>query len=164
MEGWPPGVKQEVRRHPFRFSIGYTDFTPSMPLSKVLRTPQQGTAVLTAVLFLLNSGCMVNKVQKLTVNQVKQPNQEHLVGVTTKTGSEIGFDPPGGMINRDNIVAKVRNVPYSIALQDVQRLWVERRGVSAARTIGLTLAIAVASIGILAAVVAATKQSCPFVY
>jgi len=132
---------------------------------KILRTPQQGTAILvTAVLFFLDGGCMVNKVKKLDVSQVQQPQQEHLVGVTTKTGNEIGFDPPGGKINRDMIEAKVKNVSYSVALQDVQRLWVERRGVSAARTIGLTVGIAVVAIGTFAAIVLATKQSCPFVY
>jgi hypothetical protein len=134
-------------------------------LMTIIRTPQQSVALLvTAVLLFLNSGCMVNKVQKLTVRQVKQPNQEHLVGVTTKTGSEIGFDPPGGTINRDTIEAKVNNVPYSVAMQDVQRLWVERRGVSAPRTIGLTVGIAAVAFGTLIAVVLATKQSCPFVY
>ena len=132
---------------------------------KILRTPQQGTAiVVSAVLFFLHSGCMVNKVKKLPVSQVQQPQQEHLVGVTTKSGNEIGFDPPGGKINRDMIEAKVKKVPYSVAMQDVQRLWVERRGVSTARTIGLTVGIAAVAIGTFVAIVLATKQSCPFVY
>jgi hypothetical protein len=132
---------------------------------KILRTPQQGIAILvTAVFFFINSGCMVKKVQKLNTSQVPQPQQEHLVGVTTKTGAEIGFDPPGGTMNRDTIEAKVKNVPYSVAMQDVQRLWVERRGVSAPRTIGLTVGIAAAAFGTLVAIVLATKQSCPFVY
>ena len=136
-----------------------------MPLPKIPRTLHQGTAILlTSVLFVVNNGCMVTKVQKLSVNQVAQPQQEHLVGVTTKTGSEIGFDPPGGKVNRDNIEAKVKNVPYTVAMQDVQRLWVERRGVSAVRTIGLTVGIAAVALGTLIAVVLATKQSCPFVY
>jgi len=132
---------------------------------KIFETPRQGTALLlTAVLLFLNSACTVNKVQKLNTSQVKLPQQEHLVGVTTKTGEEIGFDPPGGTVNRDTIEAKVRSVPYTVAMQDVQRLWVERRGVSAVRTIGLTVAIVVVALGTLAAIVAATKQSCPFVY
>lgn len=131
----------------------------------IIRTHQESTAILaTAVLFLLNSGCMVNKVQKLSVSQIPQPQQEHLVGVTTKTGNEVGFDPPGGKINQDTIEAKVKNMPYSIAMQDVQRLWVERRGVSAPRTIGLTVGIAAAAFGTFVAIVLATKQSCPFVY
>jgi hypothetical protein len=130
-----------------------------------LRTPQQGTAILlTAVLLFLSSGCTVNKVQKLNVSQVPQPQQEHLVGITTKTGNEVEFDPPGGAMNRDTIDAKVKNAPYSIAMQDVQRLWVERRGVSAPRTIGLSVGIAAAAFGTLIAIVLATKQSCPFVY
>jgi len=129
------------------------------------RTPQQGTSILlTAILFFLNSGCMVNKVQKLNVSQVAQPQQEHLVGITTKTGAEVGFDLPGGTMNRETIEAKVKSVPYSIAMQDVQRLWVERRGVSAPRTIGLSVGIAAAAFGTLIAIVLATKQSCPFVY
>ena len=127
--------------------------------------PQQGIAILlTAVLFVLNSGCMVNKVQKLNVSQVPQPQQEHLVGITTKTGTEVGFDPPGGTMNRDTIEAKVKSAPYSVAMQDVQRLWVERRGVSAPRTIGLSVGIAAVAFGTFIAIVLATKQSCPFVY
>jgi hypothetical protein len=132
---------------------------------KILEIPRHGTAtLLAAVLFFLNGGCTVNKVYKLKTSQVQQPQQEHLVGVTTKTGEEIGFDPPGGKVNRDNIEAQVRSVPYTVAIQDVQRLWVERRGVSAVRTIGLTVAIVVVALGTFAAIVAATKQSCPFVY
>ena len=51
----------------------------------IIRTSQQIVALpVTAVLLFLNSGCMVNKVKKLTVNQVQQPDQEHLVGVTTR--------------------------------------------------------------------------------
>lgn len=51
----------------------------------IIRTSQQIVALpVTAVLLFLNSGCIVNKVKKLTVNQVQQPDQEHLVGVTTR--------------------------------------------------------------------------------
>jgi len=35
---------------------------------------------------------MVNKVRKLDSGKVAQPQQEHIVGVTTKAGEEIGFD------------------------------------------------------------------------
>jgi hypothetical protein len=131
----------------------------------ISRLRQLYTAILvTAILLLLDSGCMMNKVQKLDVTKIPQPQQEHLVGVTTTAGAEVGFDPPGGKITQNTIDAKVKNMPYSIAMQDVQRLWVERRGVSAPRTIGLSVAIAAAAIGTFVAVVIATKQSCPFVY
>jgi hypothetical protein len=49
-------------------------------------------------------------------------------------------------------------------MQDVQRLWIERRGVSAPRTIGLSVGIALAAFGTFILILAATKQSCPFVY
>ncbi len=120
--------------------------------------------VLSTVLLWMNTGCTVRKVKQLDTGSVAQPQQEHIVGVTTKTGQEIGFDPPGGVVNQGTIVAKVQQAPYSIALQDVQRLWVERRETSIARTVGLSLLIAAAAFGTLIAIVAATKQSCPFVY
>jgi hypothetical protein len=121
-------------------------------------------AVLSCVLVLLSAGCSANKLHKLETGKVVQPQQEHVVGVTTKSGDEIRFDPPGGLVNEKTIVAKVKQAPYTIALQDVQRLWVERRGVSAARTIGLTALIAAAALGTVFAIAIATKQSCPFVY
>jgi hypothetical protein len=128
-------------------------------------TSQQGIAlVVAAVLVCINSGCSVKKIRKLEVNQVAQPQQEHIVGITTKKGEEIGFDPPGATVNKDALEAKVRSVPYNIAIQDVQRLWVERKGISAPRTIGLTVAIVAGSLAVIAVIVAATKQSCPFVY
>ena len=128
------------------------------------RARQTTAIVLTAVLFLLASACKVGKVRKLEVSQVQQPEQERLVGITTKAGAEVSFDRPGGMINQNQIQARVKAAPYSIALADVQRLWVERRGTSASRTIGLTVLIAAAAFGTLLAVALATKQSCPFVY
>ena len=82
--------------------------------------------ILSTVLLGLDTGCTVRQVKKLDTSKVAQPQQEHIVGVTTKTGEEVGFDPPGGNVDHNTIVAKVRMVPYSIAIQDVQRLWVER--------------------------------------
>ena len=133
------------------------------PNANILRPFRQTIAVIVTAA-LLNFGCKVSKVTKLEVNQVPQPQQEHLVGVTTKAGNEVQFDPPGGIIRGDTIEANVRKAPYRVALQEVQRLWVERRVTSTARTIGLTVGIAAAALGTAVAVVAATKQSCPFVY
>jgi hypothetical protein len=116
------------------------------------------------IALLCNNGCMVNKVKKLDVSQVAQPQGEHIVGITTKSGEEVGFDPPGGRVNQNAIEAKVRKAPYSVAIADVQRLWVEQKGISAPRTIGLSVGIAVVAIIAIVAIVAATKQSCPFVY
>jgi hypothetical protein len=124
---------------------------------------QQATALVVAAVLVCVS-CTVMKVRKLDVNQVAQPQQEHIVGITTKKGDEVQFDPPGATISRDTIEAKVKKTPYTIAIPEVQRLWVERKGISAPRTIGLTVAIAVAAVATIAAVVLLTKQSCPFVY
>ncbi len=125
---------------------------------------QAVAVILSAVLLCLDTGCMVNKVRKLDPGQVPQPQQERLVGITTKTGEEIKFDPPGGSLNQNTIVAKVKQAPYSIAFADVQRLWVERREKSVARTVGLSVLIAAAVVGTIAAILVAIKQSCPFVY
>jgi len=127
--------------------------------------PRQILAViLSTVLLWMDTGCTVRHVKKLDTSTVAQPQQEHVVGVTTKSGEEVAFDPPGGIVNQTTIIAKVKQAPYSIALQDVQRLWVERRETSVARTVGLSLLIAVAAIGTIAAIILATKQSCPFIY
>jgi hypothetical protein len=130
---------------------------------KISFTVQQVIATLLAPVILCVS-CTVMKVRKLDVSQIGQPQQEHIVGITTKKGEEVRFDPPGGMVSRDAIEAKVKTTPYTIAIQDVQRLWVERKGISAPRTIGLTVAIAAAALGTIAAIILLTKQSCPFVY
>jgi hypothetical protein len=125
---------------------------------------QAVAVILSAVLLCLDTGCMVNKVRKLDPGQVPQPQQEHIVGITTKTGEEVGFDPPGANVNQTNIVGKVRQAPYSIAIADVQRLWVERRETSVARTVGLTVGIAAVALLTVFLVALATKQSCPFIY
>lgn len=130
---------------------------------KTSPTIQQVIATLLTALLLCMS-CTVMKVRKLDVNQVAQPQQEHIVGITTKKGEDVQFDPPGGVVNRDAIEAKVKNTPYTIAVQDIQRLWVERKGISAPRTVGLTVAIVAVALGTIAAVILLTKQSCPFVY
>ncbi|MGD1098635.1 MAG: hypothetical protein ABSB35_42490 [Bryobacteraceae bacterium] len=129
---------------------------------KALTLQQSVATVITAVLLCVS--CTVMKVHKLDVNQVPLPQQEHIVGITTKKGEDVQFDPPGAIVNHDAIEAKVKNASYTIAIQDVQRWWVERRGISAPRTIGLTVAIVAASIGTIAAIILLTKQSCPFVY
>ncbi len=130
-----------------------------------LRSCQQRIAiVVTAILFFFNCSCSANKVQKIDISKVAQPQSEHLVGVTTKTGGEVTFDPPGGKINGNLIEATVKSASYSVAIADVQRVWVERRGTSASRTIGLTIGIAALALGAVVAIIAATKQSCPFVY
>ncbi len=125
-------------------------------------TLQRVIALVACAAFLcVQSGCMVSKVTKLDVGQVAQPEKEIIAGVTTKAGTEVTFDAPGGAVRQGVVEGNVKKLPYSIALGDVQRVWVERRELSTARTVGLSIGIAIVAI---VGIVAATKQSCPFVY
>jgi hypothetical protein len=110
------------------------------------------------------SGCTVRKVQKIPVASVQQPEQEKIVGVTTIKGEDVSFDPPGATIAHGTLSATVKKTPYTVPLDQVQRVWLERKEKSTARTVGLIAVIAVGTVAIVAGVIAATKQSCPFVY
>jgi len=117
-----------------------------------------------ALLLLTGPGCYVRKVQQLPTADVPQPEKEKIVGVTTLKGEDIAFDPPGASIKDRTLSASVRKTPYEVSLDQVQRFWVERKELSKSRTIGLTAAVVVGTLGIIVGIVAATKQSCPFVY
>jgi hypothetical protein len=110
------------------------------------------------------SGCSVRKVQKLPVASVQQPEKEKIVGVSTIKGEEFSFDPPGASIANGTLTATIRKTPYQLPLDQVQRIWVERKEKSTARTVGLVAVVAIGTVAIVAGVILATKQSCPFVY
>jgi len=95
---------------------------------------------------------------------VTQPETEKIVGITTIKGEEVSFDPPGASVKDKTLYAFVKKTPYEVPLNQVQRLWVERKELSKSRTIGLVAAVAVGTLAIIVGVAAATKQSCPFVY
>ncbi|HUI55368.1 MAG TPA: hypothetical protein VLY04_10375 [Bryobacteraceae bacterium] len=116
-----------------------------------------------ALLF-ATTNCHTKKIAKIDVAQAPSVAHDRLVGVTTKDGQDVRFDEPGGVIAGDQVTANVNRTAYSIPLSQVQRLWVERRGISTVRTIGLAVGIAMAAVGTLAIIVALTKESCPFVY
>ncbi len=119
-----------------------------------------------AVLALLiqMSGCSVRKVQRVKASDLQNPAIEKIVGVTTKTGEEISFNPPGAVVRDNKLEASVNNKPYSISMDQIERFWVERREHSTIRTVGLTVGLVVGAIGVVAIIIAATKESCPFVY
>ena len=125
--------------------------------------PKRTIAMVLAVLLSL-SGCSVRKVHKMPIASVPQPDKETVVGVTTIKGEDVSFDPPGATIKDGKVSASVKKAPYEVPLDQVQRIWVERKEISKGRTIGLVAAVAVGTIAIVAGVIAATKQSCPFVY
>jgi hypothetical protein len=110
------------------------------------------------------SGCSVRKVQKVPFASVTPSEKEAVVGVTTLKAEEISFDPPGGSIKDGIVSGLVKKSPYEIPVDQVQRVWVERKEISKSRTIGLIAVIAVGTVALIAGIAAATKQSCPFVY
>ena len=125
--------------------------------------PKRTIAMVLAVLLSL-SGCHVQKVQKLPTATVPQPEKEKIVGVTTVKGEEVSFDPPGASVADGKVSGTVKKTPYELPLDQVQRLWVERKELSQARTIGLVAAVVVGVAVLIVGIVAATKNSCPFVY
>jgi hypothetical protein len=125
--------------------------------------PKRTIAVILVGLLTL-SGCSVRKVQKLPIATVTQPDKEKIVGITTIKGEEVAFDPPGASIANGTLTGAVKKTPYAVRLDQIQRVWVERREKSTARTVGLVAVVAIGAIAIVVGVIAATKQSCPFVY
>ena len=126
--------------------------------------PKQAMAMLLAVLLFLGPGCYNRKVQRVPPADVPRPETEKIVGVTTIKGEDVSFDRSGATITNGTLHASVHKAPYELPLDQVQRLWVERKELSKGRTIGLVAAVVVGTLGIIVGIVAATKQSCPFVY
>ncbi len=115
-------------------------------------------------LFLQMTACTVKKTTRVEAPKVTNPASEKIVGVTTKTGEDVRFDPPGALVRDTHLEANVNSKPYQISIDHVDRFWIEHTEKSTARTVGLVAGIAVGTIAVTAAVIAATKESCPFVY
>ena len=80
------------------------------------------------------------------------------------TGEQVTLDLPGGSLVDGVVHGFVAKAPYEKPIADIQRLWVSHDTISTGRTIGLVAAITVGTLVAFVAIVAATKQSCPFVY
>lgn len=104
--------------------------------------------------------CKVKKTVRLDPSEVKEPGKEKIVGITTADGQDVRFDSNGATLSGNTLQASVKGAPYQITLDRVQRFWVERKGVSTARTIGLIAGVFVGTV----AIALAAKQSCPFIY
>jgi len=126
--------------------------------------PKRTIAMVLAVLLSVGPGCYNRKIQKVTTADVPQPEKEKIVGITTIKGEDVSFDKPGASIKDGTLRASVNKTAYEIPLDQVQRFWVERKELAKGRTIGLTAAVVVGTLAIIVGVVAATKQSCPFIY
>src|SRR5262245_23902995 len=121
-------------------------------------------AALIFTLLIPLADCKVTKTVRLDPSEVKEPEKERIVGVTTADGKDVRFDPSGATLRGGAIQASVNGAPYQITLDQVQRFWVERKELSKARTIGLIAGVAAGTIIAGIALALATKQSCPFIY
>lgn len=142
---------------------GITRFYHWSGLPKQAFSANRFVALLLLSVFLF-SGCVVRKVQKLPASTVLQPTKDVIVGATTLKGEEVSFDLPGASLADAVLHGRVNKVARDLPMDQVQRLWIERDGISTGRTIGLVVGIAVGTILVVAALAAALKQSCPFVY
>jgi hypothetical protein len=133
---------------------------------------RRSVALILTVLLTL-SGCTVKKVVQVPAGSVAatMPPTETIVGVTTVKGEDVSFDAPGASIVNGTLHGWVKKVAYDLPIDQAQRLWVQKKEVSTARTVGLVAGLAVATVIVAVAVSVATAkpqptttQSCPFIY
>lgn len=86
-----------------------------------------------------------------------------VLSLTTKDGKEVLFVPPGGTRQGGYVTGAIYE-PLVVPLAEVQRFWLEQSSTSTAKTIGLVVGILAGAFLVVGAIVAATKESCPFVY
>jgi hypothetical protein len=89
--------------------------------------------------------------------------KDRILSVTTADGKTVHFERPGATV-RDGVISGQVKKPFvhEIPLDKVQHLWIERTDTG--KTILAVIGILAGAFGVLAAIVAATKESCPFVY
>jgi hypothetical protein len=100
---------------------------------------------------------------------VTAANREKIVGVTTRDGESLEFDDPGAHLKSDSLYARIGGDYVVVAMEDADRVIVERREGNTVATVALVAGI---TLGLLIVAAAATpepeprpvEESCPFVY
>ncbi len=117
------------------------------------------------------TGCSVRRTDRVPVEEVEPPVTEEIAGVTTNAAREVEFDRaersrPRARISNDTIYASVDGQPFSIAMDEVSHVWLRRRDTagSIVASFFVGVGIVVAAVLVAVAIVAATKDSCPFIY
>lgn len=117
------------------------------------------------------TGCTVRRTDRVQVDELEPPVTEEIAGVTTKAAREVEFDRaersrPRARISNDTIYATVDGQPFSIAMDEISHVWLRRRDPGGSIVASFFLAVGiVAGVGLIAAAIyAATKDSCPFIY
>ena len=108
---------------------------------------------------LVSTGC--TSVHRVPPTEAEPPTQDKLVGVTTLAARDIKFDA-AGIVRGDTVYAQVDKQPLAMPVDSVQRWWLQRSdpGKTVLAFVGIAMGVVVLS----AAVAAATKESCPFIY
>jgi hypothetical protein len=106
------------------------------------------------------------KQQRLKTSQVPHPELEQIVGLTTIKGEDVRFDLTGGSYAERTIRGKVKGSDFQIPIDQVERVWVMRRGISTGRTVALVAGIAAVGLVTAAAIEIANTPptGCPVVY
>lgn len=123
-------------------------------------------AALCITLLLQQIACYSTGRHEVAPSRLRSQTYERILGVTTKRGELVRFDLVGSpaVLRNDSIFATVRRAAYIVALTDVDRVWIERRQVSAGRTIGAVVGVTAGVVVVVAIIILATKESCPFIY
>jgi hypothetical protein len=101
----------------------------------------------------------IREDQVSAIHQRQDGSQSRVESLSTRDGRQIRFQPPGG-IRKGGSISGLIDEPLEIPATDVQRYWVEHESFSALKSLGLVVALFA---GVVVAI-AATKESCPFVY
>ena len=99
--------------------------------------------------------------RRISPSEVKNVG-ERVIGATMIDGGDMRFDDLGGYVRSDTVFAMQKGEPVRLPMDQVQRLWVRKSdpGKTALAVIG----VLGGAFLITAAIAAATKESCPFVY
>jgi len=135
------------------------------------------SVVLCAVLLLETSACHSTRRRAVEPQAVAMERQqgEWIIALTMKSGTVIEFQRAS---RRGNLVAAVRpwiandsayailkdSTRFAAPLSDVERVWLARRSGNTLGTIGAVVGVVAGVLLVAAIIVAATKESCPFVY
>ena len=114
--------------------------------------------VLSIALMPYLTGCTLKRGTLVDMADVQRPASEDISGISTVDGDTIRFDKGSAKVSNDTIYASVEQEPYSIALDQVKELRVSRPWHSSL-PLGVSITIAVVSIGLLALGVYALVQA-----
>ena len=134
----------------------------------VLRSGRRRLGTVLAILTLVPTWAGCTKGVRTNVAPESVPlaatQHEKIVGVSTKDGRVIDFDDPGAHLKNDTLYARVSGDYMVLAMDQTDRVFVERREGNTVATIGLVVGVTLGLLVVMGAIAAATKESCPFVY